>query len=119
MCFPDTKDPIRNDLDFCSGKYKEHQKELTPLRHIQHMDMIKQIIIAEELHLIHLGIERKLLHGWNYGLWGTVKWSDDVIEEISSELRRIGLPSEVHRKLRGLDDLKVWKGSEYSSFLHI
>ncbi|XP_061496463.1 uncharacterized protein LOC133390970 [Anopheles gambiae] len=118
MCFPDTKAPLRNDLDFRRRNYKEHQKELTPLLHIHGLDMIKQIIIAEELHLMHLGVERKLLHGWNYGLWGAEKWSDEVKEEISSELRRIVLPSEIHRKLRGLDDLKFWKGSEYSSFLH-
>uniref|UniRef100_A0A182IEN9 Uncharacterized protein n=1 Tax=Anopheles arabiensis TaxID=7173 RepID=A0A182IEN9_ANOAR len=45
-------------------------------------------------------------------------WSADDLNAISRELENIALPSEIHRKFRKLDDIKYWKGSEYSSFLH-
>ena len=98
--------------------YKEHQKEKTPLLDIKKLDIIERVTIGDELHLMHYGIERKALQGWTYGLWGAIKWSPSTIEAISLDLVRIELPSEVHRKLRKLDDLKFWKASEYSSFLH-
>ena len=49
-------------------------------------------------------------------MWGAIKWW--TIEAISLGLVSIELSSEIHRKLRKLDDLKFWKASEYRYFLH-
>ncbi|XP_058128449.1 uncharacterized protein LOC131292360 [Anopheles ziemanni] len=81
--------------------------------------MIEDVIVSDRLHLIDLGVMRKLLQGWRAGVFLNVaKWSSDKAKEISTRLTKIVLPSEIHRKFRTLNDIQNWKGSEYSSFLH-
>uniref|UniRef100_A0A182HIV8 Transposase domain-containing protein n=1 Tax=Anopheles arabiensis TaxID=7173 RepID=A0A182HIV8_ANOAR len=117
-CFPSTRAARRTDLEFRAGVYKEHIKEKTPLLELKKYNMVKQMPVNDDLHLFYLGIQRRHLQGKVYGLWGSEKWAAEMVEQISLHLVSIVLPSEIHRKLRKLDDLKFWKGSEYSSFLH-
>ena len=51
-------------------------------------------------------------------LGSDTKLSSLQITEFSNILLSIQLPSETHRKIRGLDCLKHWKGSEFNNFLH-
>lgn len=44
-------------------------------------------------------------------------WSVHQCNEVSAFLEKVKLPSEVDRKLRGLNELPHWKGIEYQSFL--
>lgn len=83
------------------------------------MDLIQDIIVADRLHLIDLGVMKRLLIGWRDGTLGfAAKLSAQQINDISSMIRNIQLPSEIHRKLRGLDHLAHWKGTEFNNFLH-
>lgn len=62
---------------------------------------------------------KRLLNGWRDGALGyRTKMNSFDIESISKKLIAIELPSEIHRKMRGLDCLAHWKGSELSSSLH-
>lgn len=47
------------------------------------------------------------------------KWTKTDINQINNRLKQIKLqkPREIHRAVRGLDDLKFWKGTEFRSFL--
>lgn len=81
--------------------------------------MIEDIIVGDRLHLIDLGVMKRLLLGWRDGSLGyKTKLSSQQINEISQMLAGIQLPTEIHRKLRGMDYLSYWKASEFSSFLH-
>ncbi|XP_049300171.1 uncharacterized protein LOC125772934 isoform X1 [Anopheles funestus] len=80
--------------------------------------MVQQVLIGDRLHAIDLGGMRRMLQSWTFGFWGARKWTESEFKDISDHLESIALPSEIHRKLRRLDDLKYWKGTEYSSFLH-
>lgn len=86
---------------------------------VPNLDLIEDIIVGDRLHLIDLGVMKRLLLGWRDGTLGyETKLSTQQTVEISQMLNGIHLPSEIHRKLRGLDHLSFWKGSEFSSFLH-
>ncbi|XP_050091948.1 uncharacterized protein LOC126575345 [Anopheles aquasalis] len=68
---------------------------------------------------IDLGIMKRLLSGRKDGSLGfEAKLTAQQITEISNISTSVDLPSEIHRKQRGLNCLGYWKGSEFSSFLH-
>lgn len=47
-------------------------------------------------------------------------WSNSEVTEISEIMNKCNAsrPFEIHRKIRTLDHIKFWKGSEFSTFLH-
>ena len=118
VCFPGVGAPPRTNENFRGRACAEHHKETSPLEKLLHFDMVLDVIIADRLHLIDLGVMRKFLQAYVFGLFGAEQWSADDLNAISRELENIALPSEIHRKFRKLHDIKYWKGSEYSSFLH-
>lgn len=111
---------VRTDAEFRSGAYCiGHQKRPTPLADIKGIDMIKDIPIADDLHLLYLGIMKLLLLGFILGLLKPFKkWTLEEQDEISNLLLKIKLPIEINRSLRVLKYIKFWKGSEFRTFLH-
>ncbi|XP_049293378.1 uncharacterized protein LOC125769026 [Anopheles funestus] len=108
----------RTDELFKAKHYKTHIKNDTPLTDLHNCDIIKSIIIADDLHLFHYGALRKLLKGFTQGNFGNEpKLTFKHRKEISSFLRMLKLPCEIPRKMRGLNLLKIWKASEFQSFL--
>ncbi|XP_061503813.1 uncharacterized protein LOC133391753 [Anopheles gambiae] len=112
--------PLRTDKEFREASQTAHHKILTPLLLLDNFDMIQNVIIADVLHLIYLGIMRRLLFGWRDGTLGKyTKWASGTIEQITKWLKNVKLPYEIHRKTRDLYCLRRWKGTEYSSiFFH-
>ncbi|XP_058820704.1 uncharacterized protein LOC131682907 isoform X2 [Topomyia yanbarensis] len=99
--------------------YDRHHKTVTPLLDVPNMDLIQDVIVGDRLHLIDLGVMKRLLNGWRDGSLGfDTKLSSQKISDFSTMLCSIQLPSEIHRKPRGLDYLSHWKGTEFSNFLH-
>lgn len=86
---------------------------------IPDLHLIEDVIVGDRLHLIDLGMMKRLLNGWRDGSLGLqTKMSLFDIQYISNILKNTQLPSEIHRKMRALECLAHWKGSELSSFLH-
>lgn len=82
--------------------------------------MINDFVVAEDLHLLHLGIMKKLLLIWKDGLSNfEFKWNNDDIKNLNEMLKRINscMPTEIHRSTRSIDYLKFWKGTELRTFL--
>ncbi|XP_049283990.1 uncharacterized protein LOC125764134 isoform X1 [Anopheles funestus] len=107
----------RTDELFRANAYPTHYKNPTPLTDVINFDMIKDIPVADELHLLYLGVMRKILLIYMGKLGKQSKFSPKAIEEISTTLRLLKLPSEIPRRMRGLNCIKVWKGTEFQSFL--
>lgn len=82
--------------------------------------MIEDFPVGDSLHLIDLGIMKKLLSGWLNGSFGNyrIKWSTKEITLISNFLKHVKMPVEMHRSVRALDVLAFWKGTEFRTFLH-
>lgn len=100
------------------SEYGSHHKCDSPLLQLN-IDMIDQIPIADSLHLLHLGVMKRLLFGWRDGTFrntGT-KWPFSTISAVSDFLNKCKMPREIHRAVRDLDCLAHWKGTEYRTFL--
>ncbi|XP_050509093.1 uncharacterized protein LOC126886267 [Diabrotica virgifera virgifera] len=120
VVFPDIKCPLRTDAKFRSKHYGKHHKgQESPILKISEVDMVQDFIVADELHLLELGVMKRCLTGWKDGSMGfSSKLCARDIERISKHLISVKLPSEIHRSTRGLDCLAYWKGVEWRNFLN-
>lgn len=120
MSFPNCYAPLRTDEGFRNRIDPAHHKtlEITPLETLPEFDIVNGIITADELHLLHLGVMKRLLHAWVMPKRSTVhKWTRDQTDMVNKFLETIKLPSEIHRAMRTLSSVKIWKGLEYRNFL--
>lgn len=116
--FPRLDCPKRTDAEFRQKKYGGHHKCDSPLLRLD-IDMIEQFPIGDSLHLLHLGVMKRMLFGWRDGTFrnsGT-KWPARTSVEISAFLTQCKVPREINRPPRGLEELSHWKGTEYRTFL--
>lgn len=109
----------RTDAKFRLKLYGEHHKTDSPLLKLD-IDMVEQFPVGDCLHLLHLGVMKRLLFGWRDGTFrkADTKWRARTIIEVSDYLIECKLPTEFQRVARGLDCLAYWKGTELRSFLH-
>lgn len=118
VVFPQINAPPRTDAKFRNKEYPEHQRSDTPLLQLP-IDMVEDVIVSDALHLLELGVMRKLLNGWRTGsMTKRAKWSTKDKQEISKFLVGIRFPSEIHRRMRSLEFVSLWKGLEYRNFLN-
>uniref|UniRef100_A0AAG5DCT9 Transposase domain-containing protein n=1 Tax=Anopheles atroparvus TaxID=41427 RepID=A0AAG5DCT9_ANOAO len=119
VIFKELQAQKRQDAAFRAGMYQAHQKTLSPIIDLLNFNTVEDVVVGDRLHLIDLGVMKRLLLGWRDGTLGLgTKWTADQIDEISKELENIKLPSEIHRKFRPMKHMAHWKGSEFSAFLH-
>lgn len=108
----------RTDEKFRNGSYKGHcLNERSPLLALP-INIIDSFVVADSLHLIDLGLMKLFLIGWRFGKFNGFKgrWTADQIIGISDILLSIKKPKEINRSIRGLQELKHWKGSEFHTF---
>lgn len=125
MVFSSKVSSPRTDEDFRGLKYGVHHKIDSPLLKLP-IDMVEQFPVADSLHLIHLGIMKRLLTGWKVGNFGNLKtkWCARDIDHVNLFLSKCNLhllrnrPSEIHRAVRTLDCIAYWKATEFRTFLH-
>lgn len=118
--FPRTECALRTDDEFRRKVYGSHHKCDSPLLKLD-IDMINHFPVADSLHLLHLGIMKRLLFGWRDGtfLYSDTKWRAQTTIDISEYLTtKCKMPAEFHRAVRGLTELAHWKGTEYRTCLH-
>lgn len=108
---------LRTDSEFRNNVYfGAHQVEINPLIHIQHIDMIKDFIVGDSLHLFDHGITKKMLTGFLNGDLGNIeaKWCADQTEMVSRYLLSIKAPYEI--RAQRPDSIAKWKGIEFHNF---
>ncbi|XP_045767783.1 uncharacterized protein LOC123869091 [Maniola jurtina] len=118
VTFQETNSVRRNDTDFRAKKYGDHHKRDSPFLQLP-IDMVEDFPVGDSLHLVDLGIMKRLLFGWRDGNLGklTTKWSTRDIAKVTQFIMSCRMPREIHRNLRGLHDLSNWKATEYRTFL--
>lgn len=118
MTFPEVQADLRTDQQFREFKYPEHQRAISPLTELP-IDMIEDVIVADSLHLLELGIMRKLMNSWRTGaMTKRAKWSVHGKQQFSAELVALRFPAEIHRRMRSLEHMSLWKGLEFRIFLN-
>lgn len=123
--FPVTKGDRRKNCDYETHSRKDrHKKGLSPL--IQANVKLKSAFVLDYMHLVLLGVMRKLLFMWFMAEQSVTqyarKWcrlSDKIRDVVDARLLMYAesCPDEFARKPRSTRDLMRWKATEYRTFL--
>jgi hypothetical protein len=107
---------LYTDAAFINQEYVHHHEGISPLTKLK-LGMISQIPL-DYMHLICLGVVKKLLITWTSGPL-TARLSPRQILSISRRLisMKCNIPKEFNRKCRSLKDLKHWKATELRTFV--
>ena len=109
--------PLRTNQSFNDMADENHHTGLSPLSTELHFNMITGFPL-DPMHLVHLGITRRLLNLW---LKGPLRFRIGRLEkmQISQSLLsfRGFIPKEFARKPRDLAELDRWKATELRAFL--
>ena len=118
VIFNATSNTLRTDQSFRDKQDEDFHLGYSCIEGIENFDIVKGFPI-DYMHLICLGIMKKLLKLWVSGPPSFFKLSAIQIKKISDDLKRIRLfvPLEFQRKPRGLEDLDRWKATEFRQFL--
>lgn len=119
MSYPRINESLRTDLSFRTREDHEHHRSYSCMERLP-IDMIADFVIADPLHLLELGIMRKLLYIWIFGkVTPSLKLRKNDVQQLDVALLECNqsLPTEIHRKIRVTKWLKYWKGSEYRTVL--
>lgn len=112
--FPNFECELRTDEKFRLKEYGLHHQFDSPLLDLP-FDLVRGFPIADRLHLLELGNTKQLIGLWKGGIGH--EWDNLDIYRISLYMRTINKPAEIHRKIRGLDEMSHYKGTEYRTFL--
>jgi len=118
VCFLDFNCPNRTDISFRNQDQEEHHLGRSVLLDIQNFNIISQIPL-DYMHMICIGVMKKLINLWISGPLKTRCLSSQKIKNISKFLRDIRpfIPREFARRPRELEDYTQWKATEFRQFL--
>jgi hypothetical protein len=118
MSYFDINSRTRTDAQFRARRDEDHHTSATALIDIPNLDLINAFPI-DYMHLVCLGVVKKLLKLWVKGKPGENKLSHHQVSQISSKLiqSRQLTPSEFSRSPRSFDELDRWKATEFRHFL--
>uniref|UniRef100_A0A6P7GVQ8 Uncharacterized protein LOC114347306 n=1 Tax=Diabrotica virgifera virgifera TaxID=50390 RepID=A0A6P7GVQ8_DIAVI len=117
-CFPALdRFCLRTDDTFRTKKQKNHHNETSILENIPGLDMINSFPL-DYMHLICLGVMKKLLNLWISGK-PTHRLPSQQINNMSAKYLEFKkqIPAEFSRKPRSLSEVKRWKATEFRIFL--
>ena len=117
VTLPNLEAPPITDLSFIERHYSDHHVGSSPLEHLG-CGMVTEFPL-EYMHLVCLGVMRRLLFQWIHGPRGDCKLSQLKLSMTSNNLAviRKHIPREFSRKPRSLSEYKKWKATELRQFL--
>ena len=116
ILLPDLFCPLRNDRTFNEKLDAYHHVGTSPLTQLS-CGMVSSFPL-DYMHLICLGVVRRLLHLWSHGLPAS-RLSQTQLLTISGKLVALQpyVPREFSRKPRSIAQCKQWKATELRLFL--
>ncbi|XP_040169468.1 uncharacterized protein LOC120903873 isoform X2 [Anopheles arabiensis] len=112
--------PLRTDDGFRDRECIPHHQPLrSPLEDLLHFDMIEHVPTSDRLHLIDLGVTRKIICGIWIGKFVFLSRLSDAQKEFATNFfTALQLPSEINRKIHDPYYMHKWKGTQFRTFLH-
>jgi len=116
VTFPTYDSPLRTDLEFKLQTDKNHHVGISPFLEVN-VPLISAVPL-DYMHLLCLGVVRKLLRGWVKGplqykvSCRSVQTMSDLLVNLKSSC-----PREFSRKPRSVREIDMWKATEFRSFL--
>lgn len=110
---------LRTDFSFRNRDNPEHHHTYSMLEDLP-IDMIDDFVICDPLHLLELGIMKRLMRTWIDGkLTRDLKLSNNDRVRLDNALPKCNItkPSEIHRSVRSIEWLKRWKATEFRTIL--
>lgn len=116
VVYPDTDAPLRTDVSFDELADESHHHGTSPLLGLG-FGLVSRFCL-DYMHLVCLGIMRKLLLMWMRGPL-QYRVSAGLLQQISENLIRLrgAIPYEFARKPRSLYEVDRWKATEFRQFL--
>ncbi|PAA86098.1 hypothetical protein BOX15_Mlig016445g1, partial [Macrostomum lignano] len=110
--------PLRSNQSFRSKIDHHHHSGTSPLLALATFNMISQLPY-DFMHLLCLGVVKRMISFWHCGPLGISRLTSRARVAISErlELIRTFMPSEFNRKTRPLAQYKLWKATEFRTFL--
>lgn len=117
MTFPRSDMPLRTNESFRNKTDSDHQRGISPLEETS-LDMVSGFPL-DYMHLVCLGVMRRLLHLWLKMGPLTCRLSGFQINTLTERLvnARRSVPMEFARKPRALREIDRWKATEFRQFL--
>lgn len=118
-CFPNgMNQTLRTDEEFKNLSYiGTYQRGQTLLNQIPGLGLVSNVP-RDYMHLVCLGVTRKLLYLWKYGPLN-IRLDNQQIQVISDRLTAAAtcMPTDFARRPRTLKHIKQWKATECRRFL--
>ena len=118
VVFSTKRGTLRTDVDFRENSDEDHHNNFTVLTEIPNLDMVNDFLY-EYMHLVCLGVVKKLILLWLRGDHRIFKLSTTQVNELSQNLNSLVpyICSEFSRKPRSFREIDRWKATEYRQFL--
>ncbi|KAK6183410.1 hypothetical protein SNE40_010899 [Patella caerulea] len=118
VTLPCVYSPFRTDVSFDEMQDEDHHGPIpTPLRQLS-LGLVSQIVL-DPMHLVYLGVTRRLIWLWKKGPVGVCRISANKVKIISESMLSLHcyIPREFPRKCRSLYEVDRWKATEFRQFL--
>ncbi|KAL6416624.1 hypothetical protein ACFW04_013290 [Cataglyphis niger] len=116
MVFLDENAPLRKNSNFHTQENEQHHICISPFENLA-VDMINNFPL-DYMHLICLGVMKKMLNLWIKG-HQISRLRSAQVQELSRDIIELReyIPIEFARWPRGINELDRWKATEYRIFL--
>lgn len=116
VTYPECHAPLRTDSSFRLQSDSNHHLQLSPLCNLT-IDLVNDFVV-DYMHLVCLGVTRKLISLWFSGPLKT-RLGPLSRKEINDKLMSFSshMPCDFARRPRAITEFERWKATEFRSFL--
>ncbi|KAF2903053.1 hypothetical protein ILUMI_03131 [Ignelater luminosus] len=116
-CFPKINSVKRTNRSFIIKQQPQHHTGTSLLEKVPKLGMVTNFPL-EYMHLVCLGVVKKLLMLWYYGTPAQKLSKEGITATCSSHKKMANeVPSDFVRKPRSIEEIKRWKATEFRMFL--